>query len=241
VIKSTWLIKYSIERSNIMSKIFVFDGTDGSGKKTQIDLICRKFDEENIPYLKMAFPRYESQSSSLVKMYLGGELGDDPKAISPYSASLFYSVDRFASYIQVMKPAIDEGKTILLDRYTTANMIHQGGKISDLAERNKFFNWLWDLEFNVLGLPVPDRVFFFDMPTEYAIKLMENRLNKITGEKEKDIHEKNVDHLKAAYESGCYMVEKYNWDRINCVKNGEIRSIEDIHDEVYSKIRKEIS
>lgn len=167
--------------------------------------------------------------------------GQDPNDNSAYASSLFYSLDRYATYKQLIKPAIDEGKTIVLDRYTTANMIHQGGKISDLKERDKFLDWLWNMEFNILGLPVPTRVFFFDMPTEYAIKLMENRLNKITGEKEKDIHEKNPEHLKAAYNAGVYMVEKYKWDRINCIKNGEIRSIEDIHNEVYSKIRKELN
>lgn len=221
-----------------MGKIFVIDGTDGSGKQTQFELLCKKFDEQNIPYVKISFPRYDSPSSALVKMYLGGEFGDDAQAISPYVASIFFSVDRYAGYKQEMEQAIKEGKVVLLDRYTTANMVHQAGKIQDKKERDKFLKWLWDLEFHIMGLPVPDKVFFLNMPPEFVEILIKNRKNKITGDGKKDIHERSEEHLRAAYEAGCYVAKKYKWYQIMCYKHDSLRTIEDIHHEIYTEVEK---
>ena len=223
----------------IMSKIFVIDGTDGSGKQTQLEKLCEAFERDNIEYSKFSFPRYDNPSSSLVKMYLNGEFGSDPQAISPYTASTFYALDRYACYMQEMKAAITCGKVILLDRYTTANMVHQAGKIHDVAERDKFLDWIYDFEFNILGLPVPTEIFFLDMPLEKSEELMKNRLNKINNEKKKDIHESNSEHLKAAHEAGVYVAEKYNWKHIKCCdENNNIRTIQNIHEEVYDEIKK---
>lgn len=224
-----------------MSKIFVIDGTDGSGKQTQLEKLIEDFEKEDIPYAKYSFPRYDSPSSSLVKMYLGGEFGEDAQAISPYVASMFFSVDRYACYKQEMEKAISDGKVILLDRYTTANMVHQAGKISDLQERDKFLDWLYDLEFNIMGLPLPTEVFFLDMPIEKSEELMKNRPNKITHELQKDIHEKNEEHLKAAYSAGIYVAKKYGWYHVKCVdSDNNIRTIEDIHSEIYEEVKKHL-
>ncbi len=224
-----------------MSKIFVIDGTDGSGKQTQLGKLIEDFEKEDIPYAKYSFPRYDSPSSSLVKMYLGGEFGEDAQAISPYVASMFFSVDRYACYKQEMEKAISDGKVILLDRYTTANMVHQAGKISDLQERDKFLDWLYDLEFNIMGLPLPTEVFFLDMPIEKSEELMKNRPNKITHELQKDIHEKNEEHLKAAYSAGIYVAKKYGWYHVKCVdSDNNIRTIEDIHSEIYEEVKKHL-
>lgn len=224
-----------------MSKIFVIDGTDGSGKQTQLEKLIEEFEKEDIPYAKYSFPRYDSPSSSLVKMYLGGEFGEDAQAISPYVASMFFSVDRYACYKQEMEKAISDGKVILLDRYTTANMVHQAGKISDLQERDKFLDWLYDLEFNIMGLPLPTEVFFLDMPIEKSEELMKNRPNKITHESQKDIHEKNEEHLKAAYSAGIYVAKKYGWYHVKCVdSDNNIRTIEDIHSEIYEEVKKHL-
>lgn len=224
-----------------MSKIFVIDGTDGSGKQTQLEKLIEDFEKEDIPYAKYSFPRYDSPSSSLVKMYLGGEFGEDAQAISPYVASMFFSVDRYACYKQEMEKAISNGKVILLDRYTTANMVHQAGKISDLQERDKFLDWLYDLEFNIMGLPLPTEVFFLDMPIEKSEELMKNRPNKITHESQKDIHEKNEEHLKAAYSAGIYVAKKYGWYHVKCVdSDNDIRTIEDIHNEIYKEVKKHL-
>ena len=224
-----------------MSKIFVIDGTDGSGKQTQLGKLIEDFEKEDIPYAKYSFPRYDSPSSSLVKMYLGGEFGEDAQAISPYVASMFFSVDRYACYKQEMEKAISDGKVILLDRYTTANMVHQAGKISDLQERDKFLDWLYDLEFNIMGLPLPTEVFFLDMPIEKSEELIKNRPNKITHELQKDIHEKNEEHLKAAYSAGIYVAKKYGWYHVKCVdSDNNIRTIEDIHSEIYEEVKKHL-
>ena len=223
-----------------MSKIFVIEGTDGSGKQTQVERLCKRLEEEKRTYLKVAFPRYENPSSSLVKMYLGGEFGENAQDVSPYIASIFYAVDRYAAYKQEIEKAIKENKVIVLDRYTTANMVHQAGKIYDIAEREKFLDWLWDLEMNIMGLPKPDKVFFLKVSPDMAEKLMKNRKNKITGESKKDIHEKDPKHIIDAYESGIYVAKKYGWHEIECVKDETLRTIEDIHAEIYSEVEKMI-
>lgn len=220
-----------------MSKIFVIEGTDGSGKQTQVERLCKRLEEEQKPYFKLSFPRYENDSSTLVKMYLAGEFGENAQDVSPYVASIFYAVDRYAAYKQEIEKAIKENKIIVLDRYTTANMVHQTGKIKDEKEREKFLDWLWDLEMNIMGLPKPDKVFFLKVAPDMADKLMKDRKNKITGEAKKDIHEKDKEHLKAAYEAGIYVANKYNWHQIDCIKNEKMRTIEDIHNEIYSEIK----
>ncbi len=219
-------------------KLFVIDGTDGSGKQTQLQKLKDRFDKEGIKYRTVSFPNYNSPSSSLVKMYLNGDFGADAQAISPYIASTFYAADRYATFKTQYEEYYNNGGIILADRYTTANMVHQAGKIKDDTEREKFLNWLWDFEFNLYGLPVPTEVIFLNMPTEYAQKLMENRLNKITHEDKKDIHESNKNHLIDAYNEACKLVKKYNWCEIKCVKDEKIRTIDDIHEEIFERIKK---
>lgn len=222
-------------------KLFVIDGTDGSGKQTQIQKLKERFDKEGIDYRAVSFPNYDSDSSALVKMYLKGEFGDDPQKISPYIASTFYAVDRYATFKKGYEDYYNNGGIILADRYTTANMVHQAGKIKDDKEREKFLNWLWDFEFNLYGLPVPTEVFFLNMPTKYALELMENRKNKITQEEKKDIHERNPQHMIDAYNEACKLSKKYNWKEIQCVRDEKIRTIEDIHEEIYQQIKKYLS
>ena len=223
-----------------MGKLFVIDGTDGSGKQTQLEKLKQRLTQEKIEFKSVSFPNYESPSSSLVKIYLNGELSEDPKEISPYIASTFYAADRYITFKKEYEEYYKNGGIILADRYTTSNMVHQAGKIKDDEEREKFLNWLWDFEFNLYGLPIPTEVFFLNMPTEYALKLMENRKNKITKEEKKDIHERNQEHMKDAYNEACKLSKKYNWKEIKCVKDGKIRTIEDIHEEIYQEIKSKL-
>ena len=137
-----------------MGKIFVIDGTDGSGKQTQFERLKSRLAKEGIDYQTVSFPNYDSPSSSLVKMYLSGEFGKNAKDVSPYIASTFYAADRYATYTTKYKEYYENGGIILADRYTTANMVHQAGKIQDKEEREKFLNWLWNLEFELYGLPI---------------------------------------------------------------------------------------
>lgn len=217
-------------------KLFVIDGTDGSGKQTQLQKLKERFDNEKIDYKVVSFPNYNSPSSSLVKMYLNGDFGTDAQSISPYIASTFFAADRYATFKMQFEEYYKSGGIILADRYTTANMVHQAGKIKDEQEREKFLKWLWDFEFGLYGLPVPTEVFFLNMPFEYSQKLMENRENKITHGEKKDIHESNKQHLQDAYNEACKLVKKYNWCEIKCVKDGKIRTIDDIHEEIFGKV-----
>ena len=223
-----------------MGKLFVIDGTDGSGKQTQFDLLKKHLTEDGIEYKTVSFPNYDSPSSSLVKMYLSGEFGENAKDVSPYIASTFYAADRYATFKKELQEYYDNGGIILADRYTTANMVHQAGKITDEAEREKYLNWLFDLEFNIYGLPVPTEVFFLNMPPKKVEELIKNRENKFTHNDKKDIHERDSKHLEDSYNAACSLVGKYQWNEVKCVKDIEIRTREDIHNEIYNIVYKEI-
>ena len=223
-----------------MGKLFVIDGTDGSGKQTQFELLKQHLEKDGIDYRTVSFPNYDSPSSSLVKMYLSGEFGENAKDVSPYIASTFYAADRYATFKKELKEYYDKGGVILADRYTTANMVHQAGKITDETEREKFLNWLFDLEFNIYGLPVPTKVFFLNMPPEKVKELIKDRENKFTHATVKDIHERDEQHLQDAYNAACSLVNKYDWEEIKCVKENSIRTREDIHNEIYRSVNEEI-
>ena len=200
-----------------MGKLFVIDGTDGSGKQTQLETLKKRLTDEKIDYRTVSFPNYDSPSSSLVKMYLAGEFGTDAKAISPYIASTFYAADRYATFVTQYKDYYENGGIILADRYTTANMVHQTGKITDNKEREKFLEWLWDFEFNLYGLPVPTEVFFLKMPPEKALELIANRENKFTHDTQKDIHERDKNHIIDSYNAAIDVAKKYNWYTVKCL------------------------
>lgn len=223
-----------------MGKLFVIDGTDGSGKQTQLGELKNRLNKEKIDYRVVSFPNYDSKTSTLVKMYLSGEFGTNSKEISPYIASTFYAADRYATYQTELKEYYENGGLILADRYTTSNMIHQAGKIQDKEERDKFLKWLWDFEFNLYKLPIPTEVFFLNMPVEKSLELIANRDNKFTHSSKKDIHENDKNHLIDAYSAACDVAKDYNWYEVKCVKDDKIRTIEDIHEEIYNEIKKHI-
>jgi dTMP kinase len=217
-------------------KVIVIEGSDGSGKATQTKKLFDRLAEDGFSIRKVEYPNYGSDSSALVKMYLGGEFGSSPDDVNPYAASSFYAVDRYASYKKEWEDFYFAGGIVLADRYTTANMVHQATKIDDPALRESFLNWLWDYEFVKLGLPVPDCVIFLDVDPSCSRRLMENRSNKINGEKDKDIHEKDPVFLQKSHASSCLVAEKYGWIRVSCLDSGELREIDDIHEEIYSRV-----
>lgn len=223
-----------------MGKLFVIDGTDGSGKQTQFTKLQERLTKDNINFKTVSFPNYESPSSSLVKMYLSGKFGENAKDVSPYIASTFYAADRYATFKTGYQKFYDEGGIILADRYTTANMVHQAGKIKDKQERKKFLDWLWDFEFNLYSLPVPTEVFFLNMPVEKSLELIQNRDNKFTHNTKKDIHERDKNHLIDSYNAACEVAKEYNWYEIKCIKDNNLRTIEDIHEEIYKEVKKHI-
>lgn len=213
-------------------KLVVIEGVDASGKQTQTEKLYSNLLSLGSKVEKIEFPNYASETSSLVKMYLGGEFGTNAQDVSPYMASAFFAVDRVGSIKSVWKDKLSGADVVIADRYVTSNMIHQASKIADDAEKNEFLDWVYDFEYNKLDLPKPDLVIFLDMPVKYAKQLMENRKNKINDSDVKDIHEGDTDHLTKSYNNAVGVAEKYGWHKISCVKDGEIRTIEDISVEI---------
>ena len=135
-----------------MGKLIVFEGTDGSGKSTQFSLLTRRLEARGVDFRTMVFPQYTEPSSALIRMYLGGEFGARPSDVNAYTASTFYAVDRFAAFRKVWGEYYRNGGLMLSDRYTTSNAVHQASKEPE-QDREKFFAWLYDLEYRHMGLP----------------------------------------------------------------------------------------
>lgn len=216
-----------------MGRLIVIEGTDSSGKETQTKKLYDRLVNEGKKSKKISFPNYESPASEPVKMYLAGDFGGDAKKINPYPVSTMYAIDRYASYMTDWKKDYEEDSIVVTDRYTTSNMVHQASKIEDKEEKDRYLKWLKDLEYQKMGIPEPDLVIFLNMPTEMARKLMENRKNKITGEEKKDIHEKDTDHLKEAYQNACEIAVKDRWKEVKCVGEDGLKTIDEIAQEVY--------
>lgn len=219
--------------------IIIESGSDASGKATQSEELLKKLKSDGYNVKKVEYPNYNSESSTLVKMYLRGDFGKNADDVDAYIASTFFTADRYASYKTEWEEFYKNGGIIIADRYTTSNMVHQASKMEE-DERDKYLEWLDDYEYNLFKIPRPDEVVFLNVPVEYSIKLMENRNNKFTGEKEKDIHEKDINYLKKTYKNSLYIADKYNWKKVECVENNELRSIEDISNEIYKIVKKSL-
>lgn len=216
--------------------IIIESGSDASGKATQSKKAYERLVREGYRCLKITFPDYDNESSALVKMYLRGDFGSNANEVSPYVASTFYAADRYASYKTKWEKFYNDGGIIISDRYTTSNMVHQAAKMEE-EEKEAFIEWLYDLEYNIYGIPKPDEVIFLDVEPEVSKKLMENRLNKFTGQEEKDIHESDNEYLIKSYNNSLSIADRYNWNIVKCSENGSLRTIDDIHDEVFNKIK----
>ena len=212
-----------------MGKLIVIEGTDGSGKSTQFRLLTERLTKEGVAFRKIVFPQYAEESSALIRMYLGGAFGDKPSDVNAYAASSFYAVDRYASYKKVWGGWYEQGGLVLSDRYTTSNAVHQASK--EPPERQKeFLGWLYEFEYDRLGLPKPDLVIYLDVPTEYTERLMRSR-EAATGT-HADIHEQDLGYLTACRSTGRMAARFYGWTVIECVRDGQMRSIGDIHEEI---------
>lgn len=219
-------------------KLIIIDsGTDGSGKATQTQKLYERLLSEGKDVRKITFPDYDSPACMPVKMYLGGEFGTDPSDVNAYVASTFYAIDRFASFKTYWGEFYKKGGIILSDRYVSSNMVHQAVKMDDDKEREQYLNWLYDLEYIKYGLPIPDCVIFLDMPPSISEKLMEDRANKITGEQKKDIHESNHEYLVKCYNNSLEIANKYNWKRVKCINGKTLRTVDDINNEIYEKVK----
>lgn len=218
-----------------MGKLIVIEGVDSSGKATQAKMLYQKLSEHDFCTKLISFPDYESDFSIPIKRYLAGDLGKNPSDVNAYAASAFYAIDRYASFKQKWGNFYQDGGVVVADRYVTSNLVHQASKID--GNKEGFISWLSDLEYQKLELPIPDLVIFLDMPPKYALELMRERKNKITGEDEKDIHESDKSYLQKSYDNAVYIAELCKWTVLSCVKNGKIRTIEDIHTEIINIVQ----
>jgi len=216
-----------------MGKLIVIEGTDGSGKSTQFRLLTDRLEAEQVKFQKLVFPQYSEPSSALIRMYLGGEFGSKPEDVNAYAASAFYSVDRYASYRKVWGKWYENGGLVVSDRYTTSNAAHQTSKEPE-DKREDFLNWLYDFEYGKLGLPRPDLVIYLDVPTDFTEKMLRRRETETNTHA--DIHEQDTQYLATCRRMGRAAAAHYGWTVIRCVRDGAMRSMEDIHEEIYRHV-----
>lgn len=210
-------------------KFIVIEGLDGSGKATQTEILRKAFESEGKKVKKLTFPDYDNPSSALVKMYLGGEFGDNPDDVNAYAAAAFYTVDRIASYLKFWKKDYENGSYILADRYATSNIIYQMSKLPE-SEWESFIAFQEDFEYNKIKVPKPDLVIYLDVEPDVSQKLMSKRYSG--DENKKDLHEKNVNFLLECRKSALYAADKLGWIKVSCTKNGGMRTIEDIAEDI---------
>ncbi len=214
-------------------KLIVIEGLDGSGKATQAKLLALALEENGERVKKITFPDYESDSSALVRMYLHGEFGSKPGDVNAYAASAFYAVDRYASFKKDWGEVYQSGGLIIADRYATSNGIHQCSKL-DESLWDEYLAWLEDFEYKKLGIPAPDTVIYLKADTDISQKLMNGRYGG--DESKKDIHEGDIEYLKRSQKAAAYCAQKLGWKTVECVQDGKMRTIEDIHNEIMTLI-----
>jgi len=220
-------------------KLIVIEGTDCSGKGTQSDLLYQKLVSDGLNVYKTSFPMYDTPTGKIIGgPYLGKEhicLGwfkEGANNVPAKVASLYYAADRLYN-INIINQKLDDGDIVILDRYVTSNMGHQAGKIKDKEERLEMFKWLEKLEYDLLELPRPDIKIFLHMPYEYSKKLQKNRT-------ELDEHEKSPENIINAENAYLELSDIYEFTKIECIKNDELRAIDDIHKEIYNIVKNSI-
>lgn len=218
-----------------MGKLIVIEGTDGSGKSTQFRLLTQALEKMGTPFQKLVFPQYKEESSALIRMYLGGQFGTSPADVNAYAASTFYAVDRYASYKKVWGKWYEDGGLVISDRYTTSNAVHQASKEPD-GQKEAFLKWLYELEYDHMGLPRPDLTIYLDVPTDYTEMLLRSR--EAATSTSADIHEQDSEYLATCRRMGKLAAKYYNWTVIECVRDGKMRPMEDIHEEIFNLVCK---
>ncbi len=217
-----------------MGRFIVIDGLDGSGKETQAFLLKDYLEGLSQKVRVLSFPCYDSTSSLFVRMYLSGELGQNPNDTGAYAASSFFAADRYLSYRIDWKKDIEDPNTVVIaNRYTTANAVHQLAKLPK-EEWNSFLSWLWDYEFDKLGIPAPDDILYLEMLPEISISLIQSRSAE-TG-RAMDIHETDKNFLHRSYDAAMYASEKLGWTRIRCYRGNAPKTRQEIAEEIRSAL-----
>ena len=221
-------------------KLIVIEGTDCSGKETQSNMLLERLKKDGLKMEKKSFPMYDTPTGYVLGACLLGKphmgeciFKEGTTNVPPKVAALYYAADRLYN-IETINRMLEEGITVILDRYVESNMGHQAGKFKDKKDKIEMMDWLEKLEFDLLELPKPDMVLFLYMPYQYTIELRNNRKEAADGA------EKDVEHLKNAERTYSLMAEKYNYDIIQCVKNDKVRTIEEIHEDIYNIVKSKL-
>lgn len=218
-------------------KLIVIEGTDGSGKATQSKQLLHKLEEKGILTAYVDFPRYGEKSAGMVENYLNGKYGSADQ-VNAKVASMFYAMDRYDASFD-MRKSLDEGRIIISNRYISASMGHQAGKIHDPVKRKEFLEWLEDLEYNFFGIPKPDLTILLFVPYLVAQKMVDNKGHReYIGTKKRDIHEADTNHLHDAEEAYLEVAKNKGWTVIDCTDGDKILSIDDIHKKVLEVVQK---
>lgn len=215
----------------------VIEGTDGSGKGTQFKRLIKRLESEAYDVETFDFPQYDSPSSHFVREYLNGKYGTADE-VGPYTGSLFYALDRYEAAPRIRK-ALEEGKIVLANRFTGSNMAHQGTKFANAEQRKGYFIWLDNLEFQMLGIPRPDKSIVLRVPAETAQQLVDQKDQRTYTDKKRDIHEADLSHLQRAvevYDNLCQLFPK-DFLRIDCVRSGKLMTIDQIEDMIWSTVQ----
>lgn len=216
-------------------KLIVLEGTDGSGKATQARMMGQRLQREGIAFREIDFPRYGNPFAEPANLYLHGALGSEPGDVNAYASSVFFAVDRFASYKEEWGTFYEQGGVVIANRYTTSNAVHQASKLP-AGERREYLDWLFDLEYRRLGLPAPDLVVYLDLPTELSEQMLRRR-ETATGT-QADIHEQDEEYLRSCRINARDIARDLGWTVIHCDREGAVRTMEDIHEEIWQQVRR---
>lgn len=216
-------------------KLIVIEGTDGSGKATQARMLTETLTALGHKTLKISFPRYGHPMAKPVEYYLQGRFGDKPEDVSAYTASIFYAIDRFDSFKTEWQHPYNDGYIIVADRYTTSNALHQTEKLNP-EERVTFLNWIYDLEYNKIGIPRPNLVLYLNVDPSLSYKITHTRTGKpgVKG----DIHEKNAAYLKRVHDNASEIINYSGWVKIDCSPDGHMLTEDEVHAKILRETRK---
>lgn len=216
-------------------KLIVVEGAcDGIGKTTQYTKLAERLEVDNISISTHHFPSYNTYQGEPVVKYLDGQIGNKNE-LSPYFIHSLYAIDRAITWETELKKYYLEGKTILLDRYTTSSLIYQAALFNNLQEKKAFIDYVCDFEYNKLGIKEPDNVIFLQAPFDLVTKMR----NKRTSNEGlvNDIHESDLDYMKRVYENAMFVSEYLNWDKVNCASNDQMKGIDEIHQQIYKLVK----